>query len=419
MAAHATEIEWTHIPGYKGESWNPVVGCSVTSAGCTNCYAMKTAGNRLDGNPRTPHYAGTTKPSKAGPVWTGKIGKAPEKTLTAPLRWTKPRAVFVNSMGDLFHPNVPADWIDEVFAVMALCPQHIFMVLTKHPYRMRDYMRGIKLGVVERVVELLEIHSGGLRLDNLAEARDGWERWWPLSNVWLGVSAEDQDTADSRIPLLLETPAAARFVSCEPLLEAVDLTWLVDPDEDADGVVDALRGSNWIDGTGWRDGWPGIIDLPRYRYGSGVGRRRYPQRGEEDSWEPATLRRRGKLDWVIAGGESGPGARPMHPDWVRSLRDQCAAAGTPFLFKQWGEYADHTERHAASQCCDGRADLVLRADGKIIGAGAKNIGGLVEHGWQEQGAAWMCRVGKKAAGRTLDGVEHLAWPERPAGRAAS
>ena len=263
-----TKIEWTD------ETWNPVVGCSVVSPGCTNCYAMR-QGPRLAANPKTPQYQGLTEPSKAGPVWNGKVAFA-EHLLDKPLRWRRPRRVFVNSMGDLFHEAVPDEWIDKVFAVMALSPQHTFQVLTKRAERMRDYVTEVpdrEDGIWPAAVEMAGLERARTMPDQ-----------WPLPNVWLGVSAEDQTRADERILVLLGTPAASRFVSYEPALGPVDLER---------GGFSLLR--KVTSSTGKR--WPG-------------------------------------LDWIIAGGESGPRARPAHPDWFRALRDQCAAAGMPFFMKQ-------------------------------------------------------------------------------------
>jgi hypothetical protein len=144
IMADKSAIEWTDA------TWNPVVGCSIVSPGCTNCYAMKMAA-RIEKMASSPmaahvnvqtHYAGTTQRSKAGAVWTGKVARAPEHILTQPLKWKRPRKIFVNSMGDLFHESIPDEWIDRVFAVMALAPQHTFQVLTKRAERMRSYLRG-------------------------------------------------------------------------------------------------------------------------------------------------------------------------------------------------------------------------------------------------------------------------------------
>jgi protein gp37 len=286
-----SKIEWT------GKTWNPVVGCSLVSPGCTNCYAMKQAARCAAMG--LAKYDGLTKDSKAGPVWTGVV-RLDESSLDWPLRRRKPLRIFVNSMSDLFHENLPDEAIDKVFAVMALCPQHTFQVLTKRAERMRDYMTRWK--ATERLTFLARAHEPGTmpmtqheiearllpsalvehrRLYRVSECVD-----WPLRNVWLGVSVEDQARADERIPLLLDTPAAVRFLSCEPLLGPVDLTpWL------------------------HRDATPPLS-------------------------APHSFRPIPPLDWVIVGGESGPGARPMDPNWARSIRDQCAAAGVSFFMKQ-------------------------------------------------------------------------------------
>ncbi len=263
-----TKIEWTE------KTWNPIVGCTVVSPGCTNCYAMKMA-NRLAANQHTPHYAGTVTDSNGGPVWTGKVAEAPAATLMAPTRRKKPTTYFVNSMGDLFHEDVPDAWIDRVFAVMALCPQHRFQVLTKRAARMREYCQrrfsDIALNGPASVILLADpAHADPAAHADIAP--DGTHvslGVWPLPNVWLGVSTEDQRRADERIPDLLRTPAAVRFVSAEPLIGKVSL-----------GHLSA------------------------------------------------------GLDWVICGGESGKASRMMDPDWARWLRDQCAVAGVPFFMKQ-------------------------------------------------------------------------------------
>lgn len=293
--AENSKIEWTDA------TWNPIVGCSVKSPGCANCYAMPMAA-RIERMGTAPHYAGTTTASKAGPVYNGHVARAPESILTKPLHWRKPRKIFVNSMGDLFHENVPDDWIARVFAVMALAPQHTFQVLTKRADRMRDY------------AELA--HRCGEHW--LAGLPDAPAATWPLPNVWLGVSAEDQRRADERIPHLLATPAAVRFVSLEPLLGPVDLR-KIEPDGDSE--VDALNAPLWQDEI---ENWRGSTDDWEEEFLEWYGLSAMPAPGP--MYRP--------LDWVIVGGESGPGARPMHPDWARSLRDQCVTAGVAFFMKQ-------------------------------------------------------------------------------------
>jgi protein gp37 len=241
-------IEWT------GATWNPVTGCTKVSPGCDHCYAERV----------TERFQGK------GAFAT--VTLHPER-LDLPLRWRKPRKVFVNSMSDLFHDDVPDEFIARVFAVMALAEQHTFQVLTKRHGRMRSLLgsNGFQLAVMKAAVEISDSPCADIYADD--------DRW-PLPNVWLGVSVESQQWADIRIPALLATPAAVRFLSCEPLLGPVYL-------------------------------------LTRYDDYLIHGR---------------------PVDWVIAGGESGPGARPMQVEWVRILRDQCVRAGIPFHFKQWGEW---------------------------------------------------------------------------------
>lgn len=348
-----TKIEWTEA------TWNPITGCTVHSAGCANCYAMKLAGTRLAHH---PSRAGLTIDTKAGPVWNGQV-RFNAEWLTQPLTWKRPRMIFVCAHGDLFHESVPDAWIDRVFAVMAMAPQHTFQVLTKRSARMRDYF-----SAQERRADILDAASHIAR-DWKENARAVWSlETWPLPNVWLGVSVEDQRAADERVPDLLATPAAVRWLSCEPLLGPVDLRWIAEPDEEKDGVIDALLGCNWIErdrGEEFRPARPGHQDRIMHRWVC--------------SPEADILANR-KLDWIVVGGESGPGARPMHPDWPRSLRDQCSAAGVPFFFKQWGTWASVSE-----------------------------VEGPGQHHHFDDGTT-VRQVGKKAAGRLLDGVQHDGMP---------
>lgn len=359
--ADRTAIEWTDA------TWNPVTGCSVISPGCKNCYAMKLAGTRLK---HVASRRGLTKPSNAGPVWNGQV-RFNEAELLKPLSWKRPRLIFVCAHGDLFHEAVPDEWIDRVFAVAALCPQHTFQVLTKRADRMREYVGALYSDFFGRlqetwnatqcrvIEEVLSRHRERVLADGMQCS--GGTRWrFPLPNVWLGVSAEDQARADERIPLLLDTPAAVRFLSAEPLL--------------------------------------GLLNIKRYLCGcrycvpesKGIGRAGFPA----------------SVDQVIVGGESGPGARPMHPDWVRSLRDQCAPAGTAFFFKQWGEHAAVYDRDRDDpdwQRCDQVARRTPRGRWLNITGG---------HGFHNERVVRVDRVGKKAAGRLLDGIEHNGMPSR-------
>lgn len=334
--ADKTGIEWTEA------TWNPISGCTKTSTGCKHCYAERDWG-------RLQHL-----PAYAGRAFTDVAMHAAR--LDQPLRWKRPRRVFVNSMSDLFHEAVPEAFIDQVFAVMALATQHTFQTLTKRPVRMRDYMNGLNL-------ERLDRAARGLGYTLQFEGRP--LRSLPLPNVWLGVSVEDQAAADERIPLLLDTRAAVRWISAEPLLGPVRLIGLPGlPTDDEDVRINALKGE-WV-------------TSPRAETGNAMSR----------------------LDWVVVGGESGPKARPMHPDWARSLRDQCAAAGVPFLFKQWGEWVPHGPIPGGDEARDLRNGIVQY----IIGDGREFDGHF------RRGDAAVRRVGKNAAGRLLDGVQHDEYP---------
>ncbi len=349
-----TKIEWTDA------TWSPVTGCSVVSAGCKHCYAMKLAGTRLQHH---PSRVGLTVDTKAGPVWTGEV-RFNEQWIDQPIRWKRPRMVFVCAHADLFHESVPFEWIDKVFAVMALAPQHTFQVLTKRPERMRDYFRSFSEKAAEsrgfNVCAWADQVLGGISDEQVAAIGSTPKG---LPNVWLGVSVEDQAAADERIPLLFDTPATVRWISAEPMLGPVDLKrWAYDREE-------AIRNA---------------MNSPAA----------YNREQAEDG-----IRR--PLDWVVVGGESGPNARPMHPDWARSLRDQCAVAGVPFMFKQWGEWAPHSPIPGGDEARDLRNGIVKY----MIGDGREFDGHF------RRGDAAVRRVGKKAAARLLDGVQHDGYPE--------
>ena len=511
MADH-TNIEWTDA------TWQVVTGCDIVSPGCTNCYAMKMAGTRLKTH---PSRAGLTTPSRSGPVWTGEV-RFNEQWLDRPLRWRKPRRIFVAAHGDLFHPGVPDEVLDKVFAVMALARHHTFQCLTKRPNRARAYLSDA--GITHRVSQAIDAilvdrehgrdpeerwspvlgwesyeasthgrvrrngellaqtlnplygrpsvtlwrdnepttvyvhklvllahrgpakdgdearHRNGNREDNrlanlewssradnqadkvrhgsnggpakitrqqaaeiralrrtgqtqqsianeygvsrslvsMIESRKVWPDAfdWPLPNVWLGVSVEDQQRADERIPHLLATPAAKRFVSAEPLLGPVNLREIT--------RHIALGLTEFFDSlTGERAEVSSIFGGTFLK-------------GDEADPDVETFG--SKLDCVIVGGESQAGARPMHPDWARSLRDQCAEAGVAFHFKQWGEWV------GAEVYADGNIGGLTRSQMPDGGAG----GGLPTHWWSGDafGGVISVRVGKKAAGRLLDGRTH-------------
>jgi len=296
-----TKIEWTDF------TWSPVAGCTKVSAGCAHCYAERMA-TRLAGRagyPAQHPFAVTLHPDR----------------LDEPLHWRKPRRIFVCSMSDLFHPEVPDEFIFRVWQTIAATPWHTYMILTKRP---------------ERMAARVPVFCGAQ---------------WVAPNLWLGTSIEDQATADERIPHLLRCPAAVRFISYEPALGPVDF---------GDNLV-------YICGPTCTE--------------AGLG-----------------------INWVIAGGESGPNARPAHPDWFRSVRNQCQAAGVPFFFKQWGEWAPTWPEGEGESP---PSSLVCRAGHR----------GPYDPTWLRTHRE-LCpadelvvyRTGKKASGRLLDGVEHNAYP---------
>ncbi len=367
--ADKTKIEWTDA------TWNIVTGCQIVSPGCTNCYAMRLAGTRLR---NIPSRTGLTKDTKAGPVWTGEV-RFNREWLDQPLRWKRPRMIFVAAHGDLFADGVTDEQLDQIFAVMALSPQHIFQVLTKRPERMRDYLlemercfndddREFSKRWGTAVAEVTESPCAAGAIEDIE---------FPLPNVWLGVSVEDNRRADERIPFLLDTPAAIRWISAEPLLALLDvMPYLLIYTHEDDAILAAAPAS----------------DVPVLPYHDPATTQ------SEDISTP-------RLDWVVAGGESGPNARPMHPDWARALRNQCADAEVPFLFKQWGSW---------QVACEANGHL----DHDMAGNDAHwvDIDGSL-HKPSSTGLTKpyaMHRVAKSVAGRLLDGVEHNGFPSLPA-----
>lgn len=267
-----SHIQWTDA------TWNTISGCTRVSEGCERCYIDRTPPFRMNGRRfDKPEIGGTT----------GVI--LHEDRLTLPLTWRKPRRVFVNSLSDLFHESVPAEHIAKVFAVMAASEHHTFQILTKRPTRMRSLLNDAAFRV--RVEHLALGDYGGI---HMAQYRGGW---WPLPNVWLGVSTETQQWAETRVPALLETPAAVRFISAEPLLGEIRLDRLKRRNG---SLLDALSG-----------------DVKTAD-------------GEVYASAPSVL------DWVIVGGESGPGARPMDSLWAMELVIQCSARYRPVFVKQLG-----------------------------------------------------------------------------------
>ncbi|TXH20578.1 MAG: phage Gp37/Gp68 family protein [Mycobacterium sp.] len=350
-----TSIEWTEA------TWNPVTGCTEVSPGCDHCYA-KVIAERFRGGPAFPNgFDVQLRPDK----------------LDLPLRWRRPRRIFVNSMSDLFHDDVPDEYIAQVWAVMALAPRHTFQVLTKRHGRMRSLVgSGHFAGLVYKAVNAILAQGNPPRLgdDTIVAALDGFARgqFTVLPNVWGMVTAENQQWADIRIPALLDAPFAVRGVSLEPLLGPITLSqnWLVAEER---GAV-----------------FPADVRVLLKHHGVPM------------------------LDWVVVGGESGHGARPMHPDWARSLRDQCTAAGVPFLFKQWGEWAPAPwyGPDGATHAFTGGLyqDDAGRWVENFMAIGHNPMSGERDRE-TPPGAQGMRRVGKKAAGRQLDGQTWDQYPE--------
>lgn len=364
-----TKIEWTDA------TWNPIRGCSRVSEGCRHCYA-ETMAARFSG-PGMP-YEGLAQMTPSGPRWTGEVRLVPEH-LEDPLRWKRPRRIFVNSMSDLFHESLTFDQIDRVLDVMVEAGHHTYQILTKRAARAFEYWN---------------------RPETERRARETWERCdggkfpgWPLRQIWMGVSCEDQKTADERIPLLLQTPAAVRFVSCEPLIAPISLP-----------LAYCLNCSTYV-GVKLvnNDKDYGCMNCGCYLNSMSPANR------------PGTFHEVAPLDWVICGGESGPGARPLHPDWARSLRGQCRAAGVAFHFKQWGawkpicnmpevEYEALYKPIPKGWPDDSTRDCKV-ATTLIWPDGSTGYGG------QHEGAPHsVFNVGKKKAGRILDG---RTWDEFP------
>lgn len=305
-----TKIQWTNA------TWNPIRArdsagttgwhCERVSPGCQNCYAER----------RNEKRFGTGLPYNRKSRDLVEVF-LDQSALTQPLHWRRPRRIFVCSMTDLFGEWVPDEVIDRVFAVMALSPQHTFQLLTKRPERMREYlsdpvMRPVK---VSRAVMVLPFTAAqdsvvadtvlwGKRAPDGGFVPAGFAQW-PLPNVWLGVSVEDQDAADRRIPELLATPAAVRFVSAEPLLGALDLARI------------------------------DLSTLPPHPHNPIVELNAFT--GLVSGMDEYTFGRHG-VDWVIVGGESGPGARPCDVEWIRSVVRQCQAAGVAVFYKQGGHH---------------------------------------------------------------------------------
>jgi protein gp37 len=337
--ADGTKIEWADasinpVRARSRATGRPGWFCVHVSDGCTNCYS-ETLNRRL----------GTGVDYKAQNRSEVEV-YLDEKILAQPLRWKRGRRIFWNSMNDTFGDFVPDDWIDRIMAVCALTPQHQHLFLTKRAERMRNYFAADRMGYIEgRAKRILRERSRNP--DEPVMVGKTLAGTWPWPHVWLGVSVEDQRRADERVPLLLDTTAAVRWISAEPLLGPIDLTFLL------------FGRSNLAGGEGLR-----------------------------------------RIRWAVVGGESGSDARPMLASWARSIRDQSQIAGISFFFKQWGEWID------ADQLAGTFPELVP-LNFQEAERFAFACGRPFEH---HSDGSTMIRVGKKAAGRLLDGQE---WSEYP------
>ncbi|KIL37951.1 hypothetical protein SD70_29625 [Gordoniibacillus kamchatkensis] len=303
MSANS-KIEWTD------HTFNPWVGCMKVSPACDHCYAEAWA-----------------KRTGQVDLWRGRRHRTSLQNWNQPRKWNqrhkhffaehgRKQRVFCASLSDVFDNSVPEKWRDDLWQLIRDTPNLDWLLLTKRP---------------QNIAKMLPAD---------------WGAGYP--NVWLGTTVENQAEADRRIPLLLQTPAAVRFLSCEPLLGAVNL------------VQTGAMGCNCPD-----------VELTN-------GTTEESCSGQCTFYKNA-IDKLGRIDWVIVGGESGPGARPMHPDWARDIRDQCAAAAVPFFFKQWGEWRESVPGEIISG----------RQQSMIVYGHKKNVGVL--------------RFGKKSAGRILDG----------------
>lgn len=341
--AENTKIEWCD------HTFNPWIGCTKVSAGCSNCYAERQDGHRK----WTPEGWGKGKPRR----------RTSEANWKKPLAWNRKAEeagvrlqVFCASLADVFDPEVSDKWREDLFTLIADTPHLDWLLLTKRPEEIERFM------------------------DDACWPETGCPMFGVdgelFENIWLGVSVESQEQANERIPILLQAPARVRFLSCEPLLGPLSL-WCINDGSwyDCEGAdcYDCLKGTAF-----WSNDDHGIGGGP-------------------------------VIDWVIVGGESGPGARPMHPDWVRSLRGQCADAGVPFLFKQWGEWVPW-EHFGGMQY----ASQIMGDSSTMRWENFDNDAHFCELDQPSSCGMWEVhaeKVGKKKAGNHLDGKQHLEFPK--------
>lgn len=394
-------IEWCD------HTFNPWIGCSKVSPGCKNCYAetqMDHRWNKVQWGPGKPRKRTSASYWKQPLRWNAAADQGVCVDCGTPMRndgvsidcrcgqagaigmMRRPR-VFCSSLADWLDPEVSVEWLADLLDLIRRTPHQDWLLLTKRPELWEERI----CKAHDHIFDNWSHYNDQPRGDACAWISN-WGHGWKPANVWIGTSVEDQKRADERIPALLQIPAKVRFLSCEPLLGDVDL---------------GLRSSTWDRGATWASRW---VRLPRDVRGdwthadkvakSGVYRAHANCHGAMSveatngkqlfqlGIKPAEFECLGAIHWVIAGGESGPHARPMHPDWARSLRDQCAASDVPFFFKQWGEWLPGCQYQEGD-----RERLRERA----------------QWTFDEDNTSW--NVGKKAAGRSLDGVTHNEFPK--------
>jgi protein gp37 len=408
----ATNIEWAQ------ETWNPFRGCLKVSEGCKNCYAIttahqlntrfKNAGNEA-ARKVAAKYEGLTKVLTNGEKnWTGEV-QVDYDTMMQPFKWKKGKRIFVNSMSDVFYEKISVADIAILFAVMFLTPQHTYMILTKRPERMNEVLNSSEFpakvcvavdmirtfrsinhvtlcddfgenevkSIKDVMSEIKTAHS--LRIDKTPIET------FPFKNIWLGVSVENQATADERIPLLLSTPAHIRFLSMEPLLGEVDLSRVGDFEP---------KGLSTMKFNCLNAKWNQIKE--------GLG-----------EWEEKYAKIKNKIDWVIVGGESGSKARPMNPLWVEHIQKCCEGASVPFFFKQWGEWSPNLPADNMKKLVDW-AELAKRPNTQLrhcfLGRSNKIVVPDVKVRYDEL-LYRMYKIGKHLAGRLLNGKEYNEFPK--------
>ncbi|GAB5502732.1 DUF5131 family protein [Pyruvatibacter sp.] len=390
-----TKIEWCHAPGFKAESWNPIVGCNIVSPGCTNCYAMDQAAHIERMSRGNSHYAGTTRQVNGKTVWTGKVAMAEHK-LDEPLRWNKRRFVFTNSMSDLFYEAFEVAGIARIVAVMMLAHAwrgHVFVVLTKRGARMREVLSDpefwmlVDLFISETQIEQCDPDNrrkGDLRSLRVSAEEAMGEGGYLPGIIW-GVSVEDQTRADERIPDLLATPAWQRCISAEPLLGEINL--------------ERIRAERLTrEECGGEDFCGGQL------YMSALCNNARECAGQCDSEGGGGA----SIDWVFGGLESGD--RPGRLEWALNLQAQCASNGVAFLWKQNGSFLEGVATQADT---DGTPFSWAFADGTYfdvndershtIARDALAHSGGVRHILNEWWASGDGRLLKKPASKSLSG----------------